>query len=125
MVLYCRFRNASAPSLIAAAISLMASLPVSACKTSRASHAAYARESIEIPNTMPSTLDAINSPSSSFYLWPPAGDAQARGIVRIVKTVPALNNKVRDSWDGGALGLRIADRGLEKAIRNPQSRGGN
>src|SRR5881628_2214900 len=61
MVLYWRFRKASAPSLMAAAITLMASLPVSDRRTSLASQAAYARESKDSPKTMIITTDSIRN----------------------------------------------------------------
>src|SRR5437867_7546605 len=61
MVLYWRFRKASAPSLMAAAITLIPSLPVSARRTSLASKAAYASESRDNPKTMIITTDSIRN----------------------------------------------------------------
>src|SRR5881397_2268611 len=61
IVLYWRFRKASAPSLMAAAISLMPSVPVSDRRTSLASQAAYASESKDSPKTMIITTDSIRN----------------------------------------------------------------
>ena len=69
MVRYCRDRNASAPSRMAAAISCISGLPVSADSTCRASTKATPSASTLMPSTTINTASTpITPPVSSWSL---------------------------------------------------------